>query len=509
MKSIQNKSLNSPYTIQNDTLNTILLHHKKAIESPNIQKPSFPLFSYSLSADLIDIDIIKILKLIKTDSKHQFKASKQKQKSYLSNLLIKSKDGFKQINYDDMVKRSINEDINYKNSFIKYSYDCIDNCSPVFITLTLDAHYHLNVSGKRNPIFNGLTEDETKETLKRLHYDGYNLIKKFSRTLFANKIFKTGKLDKLNRSYISALEPHKDWTPHEHQLHFINGYYILDFVENVVRTVSKLQLGRTQIVVTKKDLEQIEQNHKLTIKYAKGPKNKVSKEYHLEGSNVYFQEFIIAGNDELKSISNYLSSYMETKHYSFEDTQDSNHKKQVIEYEGFAHYISGLKDIFQPKREYGKTHRKIRRMNYSQQLISRSVYKRIMTSTFIDYLKSINEYQETNMYYHVTNMLKSGHLTVFKYIETFATGENYNEAQDVYYEYLKYEKHNVNYYNIAYKDYSELIDCKSYDVYSVDLQTMISTLLHESKQIDLSKDNFVVIEYKLKRNGNNLVKELF
>lgn len=509
MKSIQNKSLNSPYTIQNDTLNTILLHHKKAIESPNIQKPSFPLFSYSLSADLINIDVINILKLIKNKAEAQFKASKQKQKSYLSNLLIKSKDGFKQINYDDMVKRSINEDINYKNSFIKYSYDCIDNCSPVFITLTLDAHYHLNVSGKRNPIFNGLTEDETKQTLQRLQYDGYSLIKKFSRTLFANKLFKTGKLDKLNRSYISALEPHEDWTPHEHHLHFINGSYILDFAENVIRTVSKLKLGRTQMVVTQKDLDILLDAYKVTIKYSRDSKNKIVPQYHVNGSNVFFQKFEIKKGNELKSVSNYLSSYLETKHYSFEDTQDTNHKKQVVEYEGFAHYISELKDTFEPKREYGKKHRKIRRINYSQQLISRSVYKRIMTSTFIDYLKSINEYQETNMYYHVTNMLKSGDLTVFKYIETFATGENYNEAQDVYYEYLKYEKHNVNYYNIAYKDYSELIDCKSYDVYSVDPQTMISTLLHESKQIDLSKDNFVVIEYKLKRNGNNLVKELF
>ena len=57
-----------------------------------------------------------------------------------------------------------------------------------FITVLLSAT--LLISGCSNVnVPQTVSEDETKETLKRLHYDGYNLIKKFSRTLFANKIF--------------------------------------------------------------------------------------------------------------------------------------------------------------------------------------------------------------------------------------------------------------------------------------------------------------------------------
>jgi len=507
MRIIQNKPLKNLTATLPTEPNQV--RNIKKLDIDNLES-EFPLFSYSVSADTFKNTPRVLLPYLKSNYRTIAKEAKMKQKQFLSNRVIKSKDGFQTINYDDRVKRDINEDINYKNSFIEYSYDNIENCTPMFITLTLSGEYHMESKKEINPLLQGLEGRELEEGMGYLHYKGYQKIKSFYRKLLKNRLFKTGKLDKTNRSCITALEPHKDWTAHEHQLHFINRSYFEDFISAVVRTVVSCSLGRTQIVVTEKDLNILKAKYtlkeKLVNRKVKGA-NKVFTEYHLNNTPIFFQLFEISNDNELKSVSNYLSSYVETKHLTFDDTQSKQHKKQVLDYDGFAYYLAHLKDIYEPKREYAKTHKKIRRINYTQQLISRTVYKRIMTNDFVEHLKEIGEYHEKNMYYFTTKMLQRNELKVYKFIEIFAYYDKVNKQTGEIKKAPKYEKHNVNYYNIEYKGYSELIDCKSYDIYVCDPDTNEMKLEHESKQIDLGKDDFIILEYKLKRNANKFELE--
>jgi len=462
------------------------------------EKKAFPLFSYSVSTDIKKSPITSQLNQLKFKYKNITIDKEKAKRNYLSNRVVKSKDGINIIDYDERIKRDINEDINYKNSFIDYSYDSIKNCSPFFITLTLGGDYHLKTKGQNNKELQGLEGKELAKAISFLHYKGYSKIRAFSPTLRGNRIFRNNQLTTQNRASITALEPHKDWTPHEHQLHFIDNTYTLGFIKAVVNTVLKLGLGRTQIVATKRDLEEIKKHYNLKEKVTKDYKQRYIKEYHLENTPVFFQEFIIKDGNELKSVSNYLSSYVETKHVLDDNKQDKKAKKQILEYHGYAYYLAHLKDMYEPKKEYSKYHKKIRRINYTQQLISRSVYKRVMTKHFIQHLKDVNEYEPKNMYYKATTMLKRNELKIYKYQEVFARREDNSP---------KYEKNNVNYYNFTYKGYDELVDCKSYDIYKVDPQTKKFVLEHKSKQIDLAKDDFIIIEYKLERNANKYINE--
>jgi len=457
-----------------------------------------PLFSYSISTDIKKTSIIPALNEFKYTYKKVAIDKEKAKRNYLSNRIVKSSDRMSIIYYDERVKRDINEDINYKNSFIEYSYDSIKNCSPFFITLTLDGNYHLKSKGKINEELQGLEGRELNEAINFLHYKGYSKIRAFNPILRGNRVFRNNKLTTKNRASITALEPHKDWTPHEHQLHFIDNTYMLGFIKAVINTVLKLELGRTQIVATKRDLDIIKKHYKLKEKIVKDKKNRYVKEYHLKNTPVFFQEFIIKDGNELKSVSNYLSSYVETKHIINDDKQDKKVKKEILEYHGYAYYLAYLKDMFEPKRVYGKYHKKVRRINYTQQLISRTVYKRIMTKNFVEHLKDIGEYETKNMYYKATTMLKQNELKIYKYQEVFARRADNTP---------KFEKNNVNYYNFTYKGYDELVDCKSYDIYKIDPQTQKLILEHKSKQIDLSIDDFIIIEYKLERNANKYINE--
>ena len=479
------------------------VQNKKLDITGSIVKPEelkdIPLFSYSISTDIKKTTPKTIVNNLKNQYKLKAKDKETAKKNYLSNRVVKSKDGLCTINYEDRVQRDMNEDINYKNSFIDYSYDNIKNCSPFFITLTLDGNYHLKTNNSINPKLEHLQGKALEDEIRSIHYKGYTKIKAFSKVLRGNRIFRNNQLTTKNRASITALEPHKDWTPHEHQLHFIDNTHTIGFIKAVINTVLKLGLGRTQIVATKRDLEEIKKIYTLKEKVVKF-NNKLVKEYHLQNTPVFFQEFIINNGNELKSVSNYLSSYVETKHILEDDKQSKKAKKQILEYHGYAYYLAELKDQFQPKREYSKYYKKVRRINYTQQLVSRTVYKRIMTRNFIEHLKDIKEYEPKNMYYSVTSMLQRNELKIYKYQEVFARTED-NKP--------KYEKNNVNFYNFNYNNYSELVDCKSYDIYKVCPRTHKLTLEHQSKQIDLGKDDFIIIEYKLERNANKYIEESF
>jgi len=445
------------------------------------------LFSYYISAD----HNIPIKKFYIEKALQARKNSENWQKTKV----IKSKDGLYLIDYNKKLIKTKNEEINYKNSFLQMSYEVINNATPILTTITLPSLYHIS---QNNPLINHIIEPELlQDKTEFIHYKGYKKITSFNRKLYKNKIFKKGKLDKNNRSAITALEPHKDWTPHQHQLQFINGDYFQEYIETFVNTALIEGLGRTEIVLTKDKLEIIKNMYDLEIKVNK----KGINQYFIKDTYIYFQEFLISDDNELKSVSNYLTSYIETKHIieplkndtEQEKEKKKKNKKVVLEYDAWAYYLADLKDKYE-RKEFGKKHKKVRRINYTQLLISRTIYKRVMNQKFIDYLASINELDTKNMYYKATMMLKRNELKIYKYHEVFY---RFNGVP-------KYEKHNINYIGILYKNYDDLIDCKSFDIYDIK-ESGDYELIHKSKQIDLSKDDFVIKEYKLSQNGSKLV----
>lgn len=484
---IQNTTLEKPLKTRKTPLlldETRILNNLDYTEQE--AKNSKPLFSYYISADNNDS-----LQDFYQDLANQ---ARQNLKNYLSTKVIKSKDGIQLINYHDRVKRDKNEEINYKNSFLKLSYEVIPNSCPIFTTITLPSLYHV---GESNPLINTIQDSEKLQDMKEfIHYKGYKKITDFNRRLYKNQVFKTGKLDKNNRSSITALEPHKDWTAHQHQLQFINADYFMNYIKTFVFTALDEQLGRTQIVVTKDKLELIKKEYELVIKVGKNGTN----EYFIKDTYIFFQEFIISEDNEQKSVSNYLTSYIETKHIvepNEKDSRDEQNKKKknkstILNYDGWAYYIAHLKDKYE-HLDYGKKHKKIRRINYTQLLISRSVYKRVMNKNFIEYLASINELDTKNMYYSATKMMMNKKLKVYKYHEVFDRSQGYP----------KYEKHNVNYISITYKDYHDLIDCKCFDIYDVTEHGQMN-LIHKIDQIDLGKDDFIIKEYKLRKDGTKI-----
>lgn len=483
---IQNPTLEKP-------LKTPLLVNQTAIVhnldySKEKSKNSKPLFSYYISAD--HYITLKKYYIIQAEKARKNIESWQKTK------IIKSKDGIHLIDYSARLLRNKNEEINYKNSFLEMSYEVIENATPILTTITLPSLYHISPN---NPLTNQIKDPELlQDKIEFIHYKGYKKITQFNRRLLKNKLFKKGKLDKNNRSSITALEPHKDWTPHQHQLQFINDDYFIEYIKTFVHTALDEQLGRTQLVITKDKLEIVKKMYDLEIRVDKKGRN----EYFIKDTYIYFQEFIISDDNELKSVSNYLTSYIETKHIVEplnKDTEEEKDKKKknkkvVLEYDGWAYYLADLKDKYEEK-PYGKKHKKVRRISYTQLLISREIYKRVMNKNFIEYLASINELNTKNMYYKATKMLMNNKLKIYKYHEVFY------RLQGV----PKYEKHNINYIGILYKDYDDLIDCKCFDIYDMTQEGEMK-LMHQAQQIDLAKDDFIIKEYKLIQDGT---KEVF
>jgi hypothetical protein len=65
-----------------------------------------------------------------------------------------------------------------------------------------------------------------------------------------------------------------------------------EYISTLVRTAVNCSLGRTQIVLTKKDLEIVESMYhfdkKLVERTVKG-KNRLFVEYHVKGTNVFLK----------------------------------------------------------------------------------------------------------------------------------------------------------------------------------------------------------------------------
>lgn len=487
---IQNPTLKTSYTPKEtfNTFNEIEHQYQEYLLNNGFDK-SLPLFSYYISAD----QRINQSKWYQDYSK----ARANDRRNYAKNKYIISKDGVHTVNYDDMIKRKVNEEINYKKSFIQYATEQIPNSCILMETITLDSPYHVKGDNQFIKIKDKI---ERQDRIEFIHYQGLKKIQEFNRTLHKNKVFNTGKLDKYNRASISALEPHEDWTPHLHKCTIINGSHFLEYIRTLTNTALNLQLGRTQIVITNKYLNIIKEIYPLTVRTGK----KGHLEYFIKGTNIFFQELIVTDGNEIKSIANYLTSYLETKYIIEEEETDTKEerkkkrkkKKQVSNYDGWAYYMGHLKDKYEPQ-EYGKKHQKIRRISYTQLLISRVVYKRLMNIDFTNYLQANEQLTKENMYYHITKMLQSKELKIYKYHEVFDRSQGFP----------KYEKHNINFLAIMYKDYYQLLDCKTYSIYEyVAFCTGHgeTKLIHEAKQIDLSKDDFIIREYKLRKDGSKI-----
>ena len=483
---IQNPTLETPYTpFDSFTSSNEIEYQYQEYMLNSSALSSLPLFSYYISAD----QRINHKKWYENYSNEMERA----RKNYSKNKYLISKDGVQTVNYNEMIKRKINEEINYKNSFVQYATEEIPNSCLIMETVTLNSQYH---EKGENTFLKIKDKIERQDRIEFMHYRGYKKLQDFNRVLYKNKIFNRGKLDKYNRASITALEPHKDWTPHLHKCTIINGTYFIEYIKTLVNTALNLELGRTQIVITNKYLNLIKEIYPLTVKNGK----KGNKEYFIQDTNIFFQELVVHDNNEIKSIANYLTSYIETKYISdIEDIDSSldkkkkkNLKKVISIYDGWAYYMGHLKDKYE-KLEYGKKHKKIRRIAYTQLLVSRVVYKRLMNIEFTTYLKNIEKLQSKNMYYHITKLLKTEELKVYKYHEVFDRSQGFP----------KYEKHNINFLVIMYKEFYQLLDCKTYSIYEY-TDYGKTTLIHEAKQIDLSKDDFIIREYKLRKDGSKL-----
>lgn len=483
---IQNTTLKTSYTPKDTFPSFNEIEHQYQEYMLNSSAPlSLPLFSYYISAD----QRINHKKWYQDYSNQMAKA----RENYSKNKYLISKDGVQVVNYNEMIKRKVNEEINYKNSFIQYATEEIQNSCILMETITLDSQYHEKGDNKFLKVNDKI---QRQDRLEFMHYQGLKKIQLFNRTFFKNKVFTKGKLDKYNRASITALEPHKDWTPHLHRCTIINGSYFTEYITTLVNTALNLQLGRTQIVVTNKFLN-IAKELYLTVPRI-GKKGVI--EHFIKDTNIFFQELIVQDNNEIKSIANYLTSYLETKYIIGEEENDTKEekknkrekKKTISNYDGWAYYMGHLKDKYEPL-EYGKKHQKIRRIAYTQLLVSRVVYKRLMNIDFTNYLKNNNKLESKNMYYHVTKLLKSKELKVYKYHEVFDRSQGFP----------KYEKHNINFIAIMYKEFYQLLDCKTYSIYEY-TDYGKTTLIHEAKQIDLSKDDFIIREYKLRKDGSKI-----
>lgn len=416
-------------------------------------------------------------------------------RSYITSILLdkNGKGNPIPLNYDNLQEQKIKDDINYKNSFVLKAYDNILNATPIFITITLPSEYHpFTENGKRvNPNFFNDVDLELFDTLEDYlnHYDkmvleGYIKLNEFERDFYKQEIFKNKRLNSSNRARITAFEPHDSLVPHLHKLEVVNGYYLFEYIQTLMKRHRKDNLGRTEVVLLKRSFDEIKNllNKKIGIK-------RVSKDKYVSKDNpqFYFRLIEDRSDDEIRTVSNYMTSYLETNTIVVEDNKTETKKPSNI-YNGWAYYIAELKDKFYPK-DNGKNHKKIMRIRYSNLLVSKEVYRSIFTKEVKQHLKSNGMYQKRNMYARITDLINNEDIKIYRaYKYKDEVDENGEVTTVVDKSKVMWYKVEINHEDRKDKYHSFMIDKCSNKLYRKRDNGELE-LLNKSEQIDLKKPN--------------------
>lgn len=399
-------------------------------------------------------------------------------KDYCNALILKTEThGYRHMDYNLLMQHRIKDDINFKNSYIKYAYESIRNPMPIFTTNTLSGQHHpFNSNGIINPILDRNTLIELQYAFDKMVFDGYSKLESAHVDFYKSRLFRDDRLTRDNRASIVAYEPHKTFVPHFHKLEIINGNYIVDYIEQVLHNHEKHGLGRTEIAIFESAFVQVKDLYDLC------PCNdKKGNLLYYINDKVYFKVLVQKSETEIQSISNYMTSYIEQQHIISDKDRDS--KKSSVVYNAFAYYLAALKDKFIPKQDGGK-YRKIRRIRYAQLLISKAVYRSVMTKEFIEFLNSIGKAHKQNMYYHVTKLLKSEDLKIYKYHKI-----NHDTGQ------IEYDR--VNYYRSEIGSFKQIVDTMQNELYKFSEQDGSHDLIRieTEPQIDLLQNSHIIERY--------------
>jgi len=461
-------------------------------------KSEASLFSYSITPDGNKKEVKKVdKKRLIQDYIYQTKIKFYKQvltkykncNDYIDTIFIKQKATGKlmKLDYKKSQEYKIKDDINYKNSYIKYAYEKFNNSMPFFITNSLDSkNYHpfFRNGTVLNPILENA--DDPKEAFDRMIFNGYVKLEEARKDFYKQRVFRNGKLTKDKRALILAIEPHKTFVPHTHKLEIIEEEYAKDYIYYTIENHNKFELGRTEIALFKKAFDIIKDDYELTYK-----KTKDGDLYFLN-DYIYFKVLEQKSDTEIQSISNYMTKYIEQSYIINGDELEKNKdmKKDPVLYSAFALYIASLKDKFIPKKD-GKKYKKIRRIRYARLLISKEVYRNIMTKEFIEYLKKIGKYHKQNMYLYITKLLESKKLKIYRYYKIDSdTGE------------IKKEK--IYYYEVKIGDFRQKIDIMMNEIYKMDSENNLVDI-RKYVQIDLDIQSHYKERYNYKEDNECII----
>jgi len=453
----------------------------RSCASPEVS--SALLFSYSITPDK-DIKLYKIedtynyISYLKSSFSDIVMNKYTNTNDYINNIFIKSKinNQINQLDYKKVQEYKIKDDINYKNSYVKYAYETIDNPASIFVTNTLDSNYHPFF--KKGTILNPILENsnDIKETFDKMVFDGYVKLEEAREDFYKSRLFRQGGLIKESRALILAIEPHKTFIPHTHKLEVINRDYMKEYVSKTIDNHIKHKLGRTEIAIFEKDFNNVKNDYELTF----------NDGLYFINKHIYFKVLEQKSDTEIQSISNYMTKYIEQSYII--DDKEKDKKKSPIIYSAFAYYIASLKDKYAPKKD-GTKYKKIRRIRYARLLISKKIYQSIMTKELIDYLKNIEKYHKQNMYLHITKLLNSKDLEIYRYYKID------NETGEIF-------KNKVYYYEVKIGEFYQKIDEMLNEVYKYDYtggqKKKIS--LYSNNKIDLFTQSHYVDKYNTKES---------
>jgi len=489
MNYTQKKSsceVNYPYIIDkstklynNDTKKPFMNSDKRLHQSGEKKSDEVALlFSYSITPDkLKKQDIKNYINHLKSSFSNIVLKKYSNTNEYVNNIYIKSNNNgqIKQLDYKSVQEYSIKDDINYKNSYVKYAYEIIKNPSPIFITNSLKSEYHpFSRNGtKLNPILE--KAKNPKEAFDKMVFDGYVKLEEAREAFYKNRLFNKGGLTKDKRALILAVEPHKTFVPHTHKLEIIEGDYIKEYISKTIDNFMKYDLGRTEIAIFERDFNKIKNDYKFTFKDG----------LYFVNDYIYFKVLEQKSDTEIQSISNYMTKYIEQSYII--DDKEKDKKKSSVVYSAFAYYIASLKDKFVPKKD-GIKYKKIRRIRYARLLISKKIYRSIMTKEFIEYLTEIGKYHKQNMYLHITKLLRTEELEIYRY---YKIDKDDNQISKIF-------KDKVYYYKVKIGSFEQIIDEMLNEVYKykyINGQKIKISLYGKNKKIDLSIQSHYIDKY--------------
>lgn len=411
---------------------------------------------------------------------------------YVNSIFIKKKSTgeLMRLDYKKSQEYKIKDDINYKNSYINYAYEKINNPTSIFLTSTLNSDkYHPFF--KNGTVLNPILEnaDDPKEAFDKMVFDGYVKLEEAREDFYKQRVFRDDKLTKDKRALILAIEPHQSFVSHTHKLEIIEEEYIKEYIHYTIENHHKFELGRTEIALFKKAFDIIKDDYELTYKKTK------NGDLYFLNDYIYFKVLEQKSDTEIQSISNYMTKYIEQSYIingdEFEKNKDM--KKDPVLYSAFALYIASLKDKYIPKKD-GTKYKKIRRIRYARLLISKEVYRNIMTKEFIEFLIKIGKYYKQNMYLHITKLLESNDLNIYRYYKID------NDTGEI-------KKKKVYYFDIEIGNFRQRIDVMMNNIYrNVEYEGKLKMInIRKYPQIDLNKQSHYKEKYNYKEDNECII----